>query len=94
VGPQGGYEGPQGGYGSSQGGYYAPGPQMGYGGYPQQRQMGYQQQGAYGGGYNGGGGYYGSPQGGYADNRRGGSGFMEAMLASLACCCCLDCLLF
>jgi hypothetical protein len=47
-----------------------------------------------GGGYPAGYGYYGRPQGGYVDDRRN-IGFMEAMLASLACCCCLDaCLLF
>jgi hypothetical protein len=56
----------------------------------------YGPQGSYGpGGY--GGGYapgYG-PQGQYLDDRRGGSvGFMETFLASLACCFCLDCLLF
>lgn len=70
--------------------------------------MGYaqQQQGYYGqgqGGYGPQGGYYNGgyapgygPQGQYLDDRRGGSpGFAEALLASLACCCCLDaCLLF
>jgi len=84
-GPQGPYGSPQGSYGP-QGGYYQQGPPMAY---PQQ------------GGYPGGqyppqpGGYY-APQGGYLDRGRGGNaGFTEALLASLACCCCLDaCLLF
>ncbi|KUJ17214.1 uncharacterized protein LY89DRAFT_734196 [Mollisia scopiformis] len=75
-GPQGQYQYPQG----PQGGYYAPNPQMGYA-----------QQGPYGGqgGYGPQGGYYNGgyapgygPQGQYLDDRRGGSsGFMEAMLA-------------
>ena len=76
--------GPQGTYGQQRG-YYQQGPPMAYpqqGGYPQQYPSSQ-------------GGYY-APQGGYADRGRGGNaGFMEALLASLACCCCLDaCLLF
>ncbi|KAE9364095.1 hypothetical protein N431DRAFT_432185 [Stipitochalara longipes BDJ] len=84
-------------------GYYGP-PQMqqGGGGYYQQPPMGYgpgygpqSGYGPQGGYYNGGYAPGYGPQGQYMDNRRGGSGFMEAMLASLACCCCLDaCLLF
>lgn len=89
--PQQGYP-PQGGYGPPQGAYGAPG---GY--YQQGPPMAYPQQGRYPGGEYPPqqGGYYG-PQGGYMDQRRGGNaGFMEALLASLACCCCLDaCLLF
>jgi hypothetical protein len=76
---------PQPVYGPGGGGYYQQGPPMAY---PQQ------------GGYPGGGyppqqgGYY-APQGQYMDHQRGNAGFMEALLASLACCCCLDaCLLF
>ncbi|KAK3936385.1 hypothetical protein QBC46DRAFT_31415 [Diplogelasinospora grovesii] len=79
-------QGPPGGpYGAPPGGYYQPGPQMGYGPQP-----------GYGpGGYPPQGGYY-PPQGGYyhQEQDRRGPGFMEALLASLACCCCLDCLLF
>ena len=81
------------------GGYYQPNPQMGY--YPQQQgpyppqqypQQGpYPQQGYYQQGY--GPGPYG-PQQGYYQERSRGPGFAEALLASLACCCCLDCLLF
>jgi len=65
-------------------GYYQPGPQMGY---YQQQQQPYPQQG----------GYYPAqqPQGYYQDDRRGGGpGLMEACLASLACCCCLELCLF
>jgi hypothetical protein len=78
-----------------QGGYYQQ-PQPGYG-------PGYGQQGYGPGGYGPQGGYHNGgyapgygPQGQYLGDRRGGNvGFMEAMLASLACCCCLDaCLLF
>ncbi|OIW32175.1 hypothetical protein CONLIGDRAFT_678588 [Coniochaeta ligniaria NRRL 30616] len=71
-------------YGPPPGQYYQPGPQMGY--YPPQQHQPYPQQG----------GYYPAqqPQGYYQDDRRRGPGFMEACLASLACCCCLDCLLF
>jgi hypothetical protein len=73
--------GPQGGYG--QGPYGPPPPQQG--GYYQQPMGYYPQQPQPG---------YGQPQGYYRDDRRSGPGFMEACLASLACCCCLDCLLF
>jgi len=94
------YPQPNNGYPPQLNGYYAPGPQMGYSQQPQmgygpeygQRGYGPPQGGYYNGGYAPG---YG-PQGQYLDDRRGGStGFMEAMIASLACCCCLDaCLLF
>ncbi|KAL3421180.1 hypothetical protein PVAG01_07625 [Phlyctema vagabunda] len=94
--PYGGYPPHQGGYG---GGYGAPQegyppqgyPPQGYppnnGYYGQNPQMGYQQQQQYGppqGMY-----YGGQPQGQYVERRRG-PGFCEAVLASLACCCCLD----
>ncbi|KAK8080543.1 hypothetical protein PG997_008361 [Apiospora hydei] len=92
--PARGYPPPQdaqyGGYGGMppQGGYYQPGPQMGY----------YQQQPGYGPGYPPQQGYYGQPgyypQGQYQNQRSGGPSFAETLLASLACCCCLDCLLF
>lgn len=75
---------------------YGGGPPQGYG-YPPQQQGGY----GYGGGYppqGGGGGMYyqqaGAPQGYYADGRGGrsgaGEGICAAVMASLACCCCLD----
>lgn len=70
------------GYAQQQQGYYG---QQGQGGYGPPQQGGY-----YNGGYAPG---YG-PQGQYVDQRRSGPGFAETLLASLACCCCLDCLLF
>lgn len=89
---------PEGGFGP-----YGGGPPQGNGYYAPPGPMGYQQQPPYGGGYGpgygpgyGGGGYYDNR--GYGGGYGGGggsSGFMEAMLASLACCCCLDvCCLF
>lgn len=83
--PEAAYQGYQQGYqqGPPQGNYYEPGPQMGY----------YQQHPAYGQPYPPQGGYYQQPNGYYRDNRSG-PGCLEAMLAGLACCCCLDCLLF
>ena len=81
--------------------YYQPGPQMGYynqqqgpypagqGPYPPPNQYGQPNQ--YGppqGYYQGGPGYM--PQ----DRRDDKGGLMGGLLAGLACCCCLDCLLF
>jgi len=91
---QNGYGQPDPSMSPPQGGYYQPNPQMGY----YQQPQGPYQQGPYQQGpYQGQQGYYQQgygQQGGYYDDRSRGPGFAEALLASLACCCCLDCLLF
>jgi hypothetical protein len=70
------------------GGYYG-GQQMHYG----QPQGPYPPQQGYGPGPYGPGPYQQQPYG-YYDDRRGGPGMCEGLLAAMACCCCLDCLLF
>ncbi|MCJ1327912.1 hypothetical protein MMC10_004587 [Thelotrema lepadinum] len=75
--------------GALQGGYYGPGPQGYYNGAPQ----GYGPNG-YQGGYYPQGQYY--EDRGYGGNRGmgAGEGFCAALLASCACCFCLDMLVF
>lgn len=84
--PQPAYQGyqqsppPQGYYAAPQMGYYQQGPPPGQYG---------QQYGPYGPQP-----YQQQPYGYYDDRRGMGPGACEAMLAAMACCCCLDCLLF